>query len=280
MAHPAGWQTPAHAVTAYEPDQKVRGPRAIPVDRGSYKHAEHRWAMAIDLASCTGCSACVVACYAENNVPTVGPEMIKRGREMHWLRIDRYTKDDPDRPEGYFFQPVPCMHCENAPCEYVCPTAATVHSAEGLNDMVYQRCVGTRFCSNNCPYKVRAFNWFDYAAPEKSSFAFPEPLNWQLNPDVTVRSKGVMEKCSMCVQRILEGKGNAKDENRKVRDGEIQTACAQSCPTQAIVFGDLLDPESRVSKLSHGERRYWALNELNTKPGVTYLKKPVRGESA
>jgi molybdopterin-containing oxidoreductase family iron-sulfur binding subunit len=170
-----------------------------------------------------------------------------------------------------------CQHCGDAPCETVCPVYATYHNPEGLNAQVYNRCVGTRYCSNNCPYKVRAFNWFDYSAPEKSTFAFAEPLNWQLNPDVTVRSKGVMEKCSMCIQRILEGKGNAKDENRAVRDGEIQTACAQSCPTQAIVFGDLMDPESRVSKLSHGERRYWALNELNTKPGVTYLKKPVRG---
>jgi molybdopterin-containing oxidoreductase family iron-sulfur binding subunit len=277
MAHPPGWTTPAHAVTAYEPDEKVRAPREIPVSRGSYAHAQHRWAMAIDLASCTGCSACVVACYAENNIPTVGPEMIKRGREMSWIRIERYEQNLEPGHHDVRHLPMMCQHCGDAPCETVCPVYATYHNPEGLNAQVYNRCVGTRYCSNNCPYKVRAFNWFDYSAPEKATFAFAEPLNWQLNPDVTVRSKGVMEKCSMCIQRILEGKGNAKDENRAVRDGEIQTACAQSCPTQAIVFGDLMDPESRVSKLSHGERRYWALNELNTKPGVTYLKKPVRG---
>ena len=280
MAHPAGWQTPAHAVTAYEPDQKVRGPRAIPVSEGSYKHANHRWAMAIDLASCTGCAACVVGCYAENNVPTVGPEMIQRGREMAWIRIERYEEKVAPGRHDVRHLPMMCQHCGDAPCETVCPVYATYHNPEGLNAQVYNRCVGTRYCSNNCPYKVRAFNWFDYSAPEKATFAFPEPLNWQLNPDVTVRSKGVMEKCTMCIQRILEGKGNAKDEKRPVRDGEINTACAQSCPTQAIVFGDLMDPESRVSKLSHGERRYWALNELNTKPGVTYLKKPVQPETA
>ena len=279
MEHPPGYQTPSHAVTAYEPDEKVRGPRAIPVASGSYKHGQHRWAMAIDLGSCTGCSACVVACYAENNVPTVGPEMIKRGREMSWIRIERYETRLAPGAHDVRHLPMMCQHCGDAPCETVCPVYATYHNPEGLNAQVYNRCVGTRYCSNNCPYKVRAFNWFDYSAPEKATFAFPEPLNWQLNPDVTVRSKGVMEKCTMCVQRILEGKGNARDENRPLRDGEIQTACAQSCPTQAIVFGDLMDPESRVSKLSHGERRYWALNELNTKPGVTYLKRPVRSET-
>jgi molybdopterin-containing oxidoreductase family iron-sulfur binding subunit len=280
MAHPPGYQMPAHRVTAFESDEKVRGPRAIPVTEGSYKHGQHRWAMAIDLGSCTGCSACVVACYAENNIPTVGPEMIKRGREMSWIRIERYEEKVAPGRHDIRHLPMMCQHCGDAPCETVCPVYATYHNPEGLNAQIYNRCVGTRYCSNNCPYKVRAFNWFDYSAPEKATFAFPEPLNWQLNPDVTVRSKGVMEKCTMCVQRILEGKGNARDENRPLRDGEIQTACAQSCPTQAIVFGDLMDPESRVSKLSHGERRYWALNELNTKPGVTYLKKPVRSESA
>jgi len=161
----------------------------------------------------------------------------------------------------------------------VCPVYATYHNPEGLNAQIYNRCVGTRYCSNNCPYKVRAFNFFDYSAPEKPTFAFPEPLNWQLNPDVTVRSKGVMEKCTMCVQRILEGKGHAKDEDRPLRDGEIQTACQQSCPTRAIVFGDLTDPESEVHKKSFGERRYWVLNELNTKPGVTYLKKVKQGSA-
>jgi molybdopterin-containing oxidoreductase family iron-sulfur binding subunit len=228
--------------------------------------------MTIDLTACTGCSACVIACQAENNIPVVGKDEVRRAREMHWMRIDRYYGSD-DSPD-VVHMPMMCQHCDNAPCETVCPVLATVQSAEGLNQQVYNRCVGTRYCSNNCPYKVRVFNWFDYAAPEKSTFSFPEPLNWQLNPDVTVRSKGVMEKCSMCVQRILEGKGHARDEERDLRDGEFTTACAQSCPTEAIVFGDLIDPNSRVSKLSReGDRRYWVLNELNTKPGVTYLKK-------
>jgi molybdopterin-containing oxidoreductase family iron-sulfur binding subunit len=232
--------------------------------------------MAVDLNSCTGCTACVAACYAENNIPIVGPEHMKRGREMSWIRIERYDQQIGAGTNDVRFVPMMCQHCSDAPCEIVCPVYATYHNPEGLNAQVYNRCVGTRYCSNNCPYKVRAFNFFDYSAPEKPSFAFAEPLNWQLNPDVTVRSKGVMEKCTMCVQRILEGKGNAKDENRELRDGEFTTACAQSCPTEAIVFGDLLDPQSRVSKLSHGERRYWVLNELNTKPGVTYLKKIQR----
>ncbi len=273
MQHPEGYVPPAHAITAFEPEHHTRGPRAIPVDQGSYKHAEHRWAMAIDLNACTGCAACVVACYAENNIPTVGPELIQRGREMSWIRIERFEERLEPGASDVRMVPMMCQHCGDAPCETVCPVYATYHNPEGLNAQVYNRCVGTRYCSNNCPYKVRAFNWFDYAAPEKATFAFPEPLNWQLNPDVTVRSKGVMEKCTMCVQRILEGKGNAKDENRRLRDGEIQTACAQSCPAQAIVFGDLADPASAVHQRSFGARRYWVLNELNTKPGVTYLKR-------
>ena len=273
---PPGEKTPAHALTAFVPEDTVRGPRAIPIRQGSYANAKHRWALAIDTDSCTGCSACVVACSAENNVPVVGPELVKRGREMTWIRIERFEERlEPGRSDVRFV-PMMCQHCGDAPCEIVCPVYATYHNPEGLNVQVYNRCVGTRYCSNNCPYKVRAFNFFDYSAPEKETFAFPEPLNWQLNPDVTVRSKGVMEKCTMCVQRILEGKGNAKDEQREVRDGEIQPACAQSCPTQAIVFGDLADPESKVSRLSRDERGYWVLDELNTKPGVTYLKKIQR----
>jgi molybdopterin-containing oxidoreductase family iron-sulfur binding subunit len=232
--------------------------------------------MAIDLDSCTGCSACVVACSAENNVPVVGPVQIQRGREMMWIRIERFEERLETGASDVRFVPMMCQHCTDAPCETVCPVFATYHNPEGLNAQVYNRCVGTRYCSNNCPYKVRSFNFFDYAAPEKRTFAFPEPLNWQLNPDVTVRNKGVMEKCTMCVQRILEGKGTARDEERKLRDGEIQTACAQSCPTQAIVFGDLADPESAVHKASHGERRYWVLEDLNTRPGVTYLKRVRR----
>ena len=276
MERPADWKPPAHAVSAYEPDEKGRHPRREPARAGNYGTAKHRWAMAIDLHSCTGCSACVVACYAENNIPTVGPELVKRGREMSWIRIERFEeKLDPANPAADVRHiPMLCQHCTDAPCEMVCPVYATYHNPEGLNAQVYNRCVGTRYCSNNCPYKVRAFNFFDYSAPEKPTFAFPEPLNWQLNPDVTVRSKGVMEKCTFCVQRILESKGVARDEGRELRDGDIQVACAQTCPTNAIVFGDLLDPNSRVAQLSYGsDRRYWVLNELNTKPAITYLKK-------
>ena len=265
---------PAHAITAYEPEFKARAARQIPVSEGSYKNAKHRWALAIDVDRCTGCSACMVGCAAENNIPMVGPEMVKRGRDMHWIRIERFEERVEPGKLMVLNQPMMCQHCGDAPCEIVCPVYATYHNPEGLNAQIYNRCVGTRYCSNNCPYKVRMFNWFDYAAPEKSTFAFPEPLNWQLNPDVTVRSKGVMEKCTMCIQRIHEGKGVARDEERPLRDGEFTTACAQSCPTEAIVFGDLADPNSKVSKLSReSERRYWVFNELNTKPGVTYLKK-------
>ncbi len=286
LARPDGYQTPAHAITAFVPELGVRHPKSNPIDVGSYKNAKHRWAMAIDLNACTGCAACVVACYSENNIPVVGPDLIRRGREMAWIRIDRFEeKLGGAAPAGLQandvrFVPMMCQHCGDAPCEMVCPVYATYHNPEGLNAQVYNRCVGTRYCSNNCPYKVRAFNWFDYSAPEKTTFAFPEPLNWQLNPDVTVRSKGVMEKCTMCIQRILEGKGNAKDENREVRDGEIQTACAQSCPTQAITFGDLADVNSKVHEKSFGERKYWVLEELNTKPGVTYLQKIQRDQTS
>jgi molybdopterin-containing oxidoreductase family iron-sulfur binding subunit len=276
LARPDTYRKPAHAITAFESEMKVRGPKADPINIGSYAHATHRWAMAIDLDACTGCGACVVACYAENNIPVVGPELIRNGREMAWIRIDRFEEKLAPGASDVRFIPMMCQHCGDAPCEMVCPVYATYHTPEGLNGQVYNRCVGTRYCSNNCPYKVRAFNWFEYSAPEKVTFAFPEPLNWQLNPDVTVRSKGVMEKCTMCIQRILEGKGNAKDENRPVLDGEIQTACAQSCPAKAITFGDLADESTAVHKASHGERRYWVFEELNTKPGVTYLQKVKR----
>ena len=274
-----GEKIPVHSLSAATPKEVVRGPRRIPVSEGMYGAAKHRWALAIDIDRCNGCAACVVACNAENNIPAVGPKMIQRGREMHWLRIERFEEKSDKAGADVRFVPMMCQHCSDAPCETVCPVYATYHNPEGLNAQIYNRCVGTRYCSNNCPYKVRAFNFFDYGAPEKETFAFHEPLNWQLNPDVTVRSKGVMEKCTMCVQRILEGKGNAKDESRPLRDGEIQTACQQSCPTEAIVFGDLADSTSRVAKLSMTDtRRYWVLEELNTKPGVTYLKK-VRRET-
>ena len=230
------------------------------------EHPKHRWAMAIDLDRCTGCMSCVVACYAENNVPVMGPEFTSQGRNMAWLRIERYFEPGP-KP-GIDFLPMLCQHCTNGPCEPVCPVYATYHTKEGLNAQVYNRCVGTRYCSNNCPYKVRTFN---YADPQ-----FPSPLDFQLNPDVSVRSKGVMEKCTFCVQRIRYGENAAKSEARAVADGEIVPACAQTCPAEAIVFGDANDPNSRVSRLRSEGRGFRVLEELNTLPAITYLAR-VKG---
>ena len=244
-----------------------------------FKYDGHHWAMAIDLNSCTGCSNCVLSCQAENNIPIVGKEEVSRVHEMHWLRIDRYYTGDENNPK-VVFQPMMCQHCDNAPCENVCPVLATTHSSEGLNQMTYNRCVGTRYCANNCPYKVRRFNWFDYTNVDAMKDNLHDPLGMTsdlkrmvLNPDVTVRAKGVIEKCSFCSQRIQEKKLLAKLENRPLDDGEIVPACAQSCPGNAIVFGDLNDKTSEVAQLFKNNRKYRVLEEIHTEPSIGYLTK-------
>jgi len=230
----------------------------------------HRWGMAVDLDKCTGCEACVTACHAENNIPTVSAEQAARGRAMHWIRVERYFEGDfPD--VRVKFRPVLCQQCDNAPCEAVCPTYASHHNEDGLNAQVYNRCIGTRYCANACPYNVRFFNFFN---PE-----WPKPLHLQLNPDVSIREVGVMEKCTFCVQRIKAAKTTAKAENRALVDGALQPACAQSCPTTAIVFGDLNDPNSRVARLARSPRGWKLLEDLGAEPKITYLHKQPWYES-
>ena len=269
-------------------DEYKKNPKAGNDNKHEYKNAgiykepefpNHHWGLAIDLNSCVGCGACTIACQAENNVPIVGKKEVIRAHEMSWIRIDRYFSGDENKP-GVVFQPVMCQHCDNAPCENVCPVAATNHSSEGLNQMIYNRCIGTRYCGNNCPYKVRRFNWFDYTNADSIPNNLHDPAGMTvdlsrmvLNPDVTIRAKGVIEKCSMCVQRIQEGKLNAKLEGRKVKDGEIKMACQQTCPSGAILFGDLNDKGSDLFKLASSDRNYHLLEEIHTLPSVSYLTK-------
>jgi len=261
-------------------------------------HPDLKWAMAIDLDACTGCNACVVACYAENNLPVVGKEKFAAGQAMHWIRIERYWNegDEVSPQQGAQFLPMLCQQCEAAPCETVCPVGATNHTPDGLNSQVYNRCIGSRYCSANCPYKVRYFNWYNYPEQEK---AWPEPLPMQLNPDLTVRTKGVMEKCTFCVQRLVDARNTARTEGRPIRDGEVTTACAQACPTSAITFGNLSDPHSQVAQKwrlqrvelekdkqlkdidgSHpGLRGYRIFEDLRPYPSIMYLER-VRDNQA
>jgi len=269
--HEAAGTTPHQVNTPRELDgiAGFAAAQKVAATKGNYTGEHPQWGMTIDLARCTGCSACVTACYAENNIPTVGESEVLRGREMSWMRIERYYEGGNEgEPLETRFVPMLCQHCANAPCEPVCPVYAAYHTPDGLNGQVYNRCVGTRYCSNNCPFKVRYFNWFAY-----NKKAFPEPLNLQLNPDVTVRARGVMEKCTFCVQRIRGAQNTARLQNRNVLDGEVVSACAQACPSDAITFGDRMDPASRVARSAADPRGYHVFEETNVRPSITYLAK-------
>ena len=237
-----------------------------------FPYKDVKWGMAIDLNKCLGCGECVVACTAENNVPVVGKEQVKRGREMQWIRIDRYYSGSVEEP-SVSTQPMLCQHCDHAPCENVCPVAATTHSPDGLNQMVYNRCVGTRYCSNNCPYKVRRFNFFNFRDNFNDGYQLDNIFSLVYNPEVTVRSRGVMEKCTFCVQRIMEAREIATREKRKLRGYDVKTACQEACPTNAIVFGDSNDKEAELSKYRNHNLGYHVLEELNVRPNVTYIAK-------
>jgi molybdopterin-containing oxidoreductase family iron-sulfur binding subunit len=258
-------------------DKRVHHPPLLNLWVDPVSYEGHKWGMAIDLNKCMGCSSCITACQAENNIPVVGRENVAKGREMLWLRVDRYYKGEPENAQ-VSFQPIPCQQCENAPCEQVCPVGATMHSQEGLNDMVYNRCIGTRYCSNNCPYKVRRFNYFNYNVDVIGVTPFTPTDDPKMkvkamvfNPDVTVRSRGVMEKCTFCVQRIQNAKIKAKNARRGVADGEVRTACQDACPAQAISFGDLNDASAEVTTQAALPRAYALLGELNNRPRVRYL---------
>jgi Fe-S-cluster-containing dehydrogenase component len=229
-----------------------------------------KWAMAIDLNRCVGCNACVSSCNVENNIPVIGREQVERGREMHWIRIDRYYAGTPEDPT-FSYQPMLCQQCDNAPCENVCPVAATNHSPDGLNQMVYNRCVGTKYCSNNCPYKVRRFNFYDFREELADGYYTREPVSLLNNPEVTVRARGVMEKCTFCIQRIMEARERATEQGRALRGTDVRTACQEACPAQAIVFGDMNDPDSEISRYRDLGTGYTVLEEVNARPNITYI---------